>query len=68
MLHFAYSETNPVAVKSLMRAVDMPAGALRRPLQPLNPQALQVGLDIVRNLELDKKYGYSLKPVLAAAE
>ena len=68
MLHFAYSETNPVAVKSLMRAIDMPAGALRRPLRPLNPQALQVGLDIVRNLELDKKYGYSLKPVLAAAE
>ena len=68
MLHFAYSETNPVAVKSLMRAVEMPAGALRRPLRPLNPQALQVGLDIVRNLELDKKYGYSLKPVLAAAE
>ena len=68
MLHFAYSETNPVAVKSLMRVIDMPAGALRRPLRPLNPQALQVGLDIVRNLELDKKYGYSLKPVLAAAE
>ena len=68
MLHFAYSETNPVAVKSLMRAIGMPAGTLRRPLRPLNPQALQVGLDIVRNLELDKKYGYSLKPVLAAAE
>ena len=68
MLHFAYSETNPVAVKSLMQAIGMPAGPLRRPLRPLNPQALQVGLDIVRDLELDKKYGYSLKSALAAAE
>jgi len=66
MLHFAYSETNPVAVKSLMQAIGMPAGPLRRPLTPLNPQALQVGLDIVRDLGLDKKYGYSLNSALAA--
>jgi len=68
MLHFAYSETNPVAVKSLMRAIGMPAGKLRRPLRQLDPKALQVGLDIVRDLELDKKYGYSLKHGLVAAE
>ncbi|MBL6958829.1 MAG: 4-hydroxy-tetrahydrodipicolinate synthase [Rhodospirillales bacterium] len=68
MLHFAYSATNPVAVKSLMRAIGMPAGDLRRPLRLLDPKALQVGLDIVRDLELDKKYGYSLKSGLAAAE
>ncbi len=68
MLHFAYSETNPVAIKSLMQAVGLPAGSLRRPLRPLAPEALRVGLDIVRDLELDKKYGYSLRPGLAAAE
>jgi 4-hydroxy-tetrahydrodipicolinate synthase len=68
MLHFAYSAINPVAVKSLMRAVGLPAGDLRRPLRLLDPTALQVGLDIVRDLELDKKYGYSLKPLMAAAE
>jgi 4-hydroxy-tetrahydrodipicolinate synthase len=66
MLHFAYSAINPVAVKSLMRAVGMPAGELRRPLRGLDRPALQRGLDIVRELGLDKKYGYSLKPVLAA--
>ncbi len=68
MLHFAYSATNPVAIKSLMKAIGMPAGDLRLPLRSLDPKALQVGLDIVRDLELDKKYGYSLKPGLAAAE
>ena len=68
MLHFAYSATNPVAIKSLMKAIGMPAGDLRLPLRSLDPKALQVGLDIVRDLELDKKYGYSLIPGLAAAE
>ncbi|MDP6344993.1 MAG: 4-hydroxy-tetrahydrodipicolinate synthase [Alphaproteobacteria bacterium] len=67
MLHFAYSAINPVAVKSLMRAIGMPAGELRRPLQPLEGQALQAGLDVVRELGLDKKYGYSLKPSAVAA-
>lgn len=68
MLHFAYSETNPVAIKSLMRAIGLPAGPLRRPLQQLSPSALQVGLDIVRDLELDKTYGYSLEASKLAAE
>ena len=67
MLHFAYSAPNPVAIKSLMKAIGMPAGDLRLPLRSLDPKALQIGLDIVRDLELDKKYGYSLKPGLAAA-
>jgi len=68
MLHFAYSETNPVAIKSLMRAIGMPAGPLRKPLQQLSPSALQVGLNIVRDLELDKTYGYSFEASKVAAE
>ncbi len=58
MLHFAYSAINPVAVKSLMRAVGLPAGPLRKPLQPLAPEALAKGLEIVRRLGLDRKYGF----------
>ncbi len=68
MLHFAYSEVNPVAIKSLMRAIGLPAGPLRKPLGPLDPQALAMGLEIARALELDKTYGYHLDPVRAAAE
>jgi 4-hydroxy-tetrahydrodipicolinate synthase len=68
MLHFAYSETNPVAVKSFLRAVGMPAGPLRKPLRPLSPDALQVGLNIARELGLDKAYGYKLKPGAMVAE
>lgn len=63
MLHFAYSAVNPVAVKSLMHAMGMPAGGLRRPLRPLSRERLQAGLQIARDLELDKKYGYSLKEI-----
>ncbi|MRG70736.1 4-hydroxy-tetrahydrodipicolinate synthase [Alphaproteobacteria bacterium HT1-32] len=68
MLHFAYSAINPVAVKSLMRAVGLPAGPLRKPLRELDPAHLQRGLDIVRDLELDKKYGYKLPTLAVAAE
>lgn len=58
LLHFAYSAINPVAIKSLMRAVGMPAGALRKPLTGLQGQALLQGLRAVRALELDRKYGW----------
>jgi len=67
MLHFAYSAINPVAVKSLMRAVGLPAGPLRKPLQQLDASALQKGLDICRDLGLDRKYGYRLDNVSAIA-
>ena len=68
LLHFAYSETNPVAVKSFLHAVGMPAGPLRSPLRSLSPDALQVGLDIARSLGLDKTYDYDLKSRGVAAK
>ena len=60
LLHFNYSAINPVAVKTLAAALGLPAGPFRRPLKPLDPIALQAGLDIVRDLGLAEKYGYSL--------
>ncbi|MFC3337841.1 4-hydroxy-tetrahydrodipicolinate synthase family protein [Paracandidimonas soli] len=59
ILHYAYSAINPVAIKSLMRAVGLPAGDLRKPLTGLEGEALKKGLRAVRELELDKKYGWS---------
>lgn len=68
-LHFAYSAINPVAVKTLMRAVGLPAGPLRKPLQPLKSQGLEQGLAMVSALGLDTKYGFKTgKAALAAAE
>ncbi|AXC50644.1 4-hydroxy-tetrahydrodipicolinate synthase [Paracoccus suum] len=61
LLHFTYSAINPVAVKSLMKAVGFPVGELRKPLRPLDPQALAKGVAIFKDLGLDRKYG--LKPV-----
>jgi 4-hydroxy-tetrahydrodipicolinate synthase len=69
MLHFAYAAINPVAVKTLMRAVGLPSGPLRKPLKPAKPQLLQKGLDIVARLGLDRKYGFVTGPrALEAAE
>jgi 4-hydroxy-tetrahydrodipicolinate synthase len=65
--HFTYSAINPVAVKSLMKALGMPAGELRRPLTGLEGEALANGVRIVQELGLDTKYGYNIKPLSVAA-
>ncbi len=66
MLHFAYSAINPVAVKTLMRAIGLPSGPLRKPLKPIDGPALQAGLDAVTRLGLDQRYGFKLRPSAAA--
>jgi 4-hydroxy-tetrahydrodipicolinate synthase len=67
LLHFTYSAINPVAVKSLMKALGMPSGDLRKPLTGLDADALGKGLRIVADLELHKAYGYKLRPISAFA-
>src|SRR2546425_6202708 len=67
LLHFTYSAMNPVAVKSLMKALGMPAGDLRKPLSNLEGEALANGIRIVQELGLDRKYGYRVKPAAVAA-
>ena len=68
MLHFTYSAINPVAVKSLMGTVGLPAGPLRKPLKPLAPDHLAKGLSICRDLGLDRKYGYNLQAIRTVAK
>jgi len=67
LLHFTYSAINPVAVKSLMKALGLPAGDLRKPLTGLDADALAKGIRIAAELGLDKKYGYKMKPISAVA-
>lgn len=66
LLHYTYSAINPVAVKSLMKALGLPAGDLRRPLRNLEGDALAQGVKIVQQLGLDRKYGYT-KPAARLA-
>jgi 4-hydroxy-tetrahydrodipicolinate synthase len=54
-------------VKSLMKALGMPAGDLRKPLTNLEGEALAKGIRIVQELGLDKTYGYKVKPLAAVA-
>ena len=67
LLHYTYSAINPVAVKSLMKAVGLPAGDLRKPLTNFEGEALAKGIRIVQQLGLDRKYGYRVKPVATMA-
>jgi 4-hydroxy-tetrahydrodipicolinate synthase len=50
-----------------MKALGMPSGDLRKPLTHLEGEALAKGIRIVQELELDKKYGYAVKPLSAVA-
>ncbi len=59
-LDFTYSAVNPIPVKSLMNAVGLPAGPLRKPLRPLEPAALAAGLAMVRATGLDERYGWTV--------
>lgn len=68
ILHFAYSAINPVAPKTMMRALGLPSGPMRKPLQPLAPAALEAGLNAYRELGLDRKYGLDIRPAPIAAE
>ena len=67
LLHYTYSAINPVAVKSLMKALGMPSGDLRRPLTNLEGEALAKGIRIVQELGLDQRYGYRVRPQAVAA-
>ncbi|MEW6265550.1 MAG: 4-hydroxy-tetrahydrodipicolinate synthase [Thermodesulfobacteriota bacterium] len=60
LMHFTYSAINPVPVKSLAKALGLPAGDLRQPYQGLTGIELQPGLEIMSTLGLIKQYGYRL--------
>ncbi|MBX3581060.1 MAG: 4-hydroxy-tetrahydrodipicolinate synthase [Rhizobiaceae bacterium] len=68
LLHYTYSAINPVAVKSLMRAMGLPSGDLRRPLTALKGPALDRGVEIVNQLGLLGKYNLSKQDLPVAAE
>ena len=68
LLHYTYSAINPVAVKSLMKALGMPAGDLRKPLTNLEGEALAKGVRIVQELGLDNVYGDNIKLSSAVLE
>ncbi|HYE49507.1 MAG TPA: 4-hydroxy-tetrahydrodipicolinate synthase [Azospirillaceae bacterium] len=57
---FTYCARSPVALKSLMRAVGLPAGEPRRPLRPLDPQRLRDGVRLLAELGIAERYGYRL--------
>jgi 4-hydroxy-tetrahydrodipicolinate synthase len=67
LLHFTYCAINPVAVKSLMQALGLPAGDLRKPLSGLDGEALAQGIAIVKELRLDQRYDYKSASISAVA-
>ncbi len=68
MLHFAYSAVNPVSIKSLMQTVGLPAGPLRKPLQPMTGAALQKGIDALVQSGAAARYGFKTNSPLIAAK
>jgi 4-hydroxy-tetrahydrodipicolinate synthase len=60
LLDFHYSVVNPVPVKSLAKALGLPAGDLRRPYRNMEGEALKRGLEIAKELGLVEKYQFSI--------
>lgn len=58
LLFFNYSNINPVPIKSLMKALRLPAGDLRKPNLNMDIQALGLGIKIVKELGLSEKYQF----------
>ncbi len=68
LIEFTYSKVNPVPVKSLARALGLPAGALRKPYLNMTGGALRTGLDIVNRIGLAQQYGYEIREDLIGAD
>lgn len=64
LIRFNYSRVNPVPVKSLAKAIGLPAGDLRRPYLNMSTEALGSGLRIVQGLGLDEIYSYRIDEAL----
>ena len=60
LIQFNYSRVNPVPVKSLARALGLPAGNLRKPYLNMDGSALGRGVEIVKNLGLVEQYGFQI--------
>lgn len=60
LIQFNYSRVNPVPVKSLAKALGLPAGSLRKPYLNMTGPALQRGVEIVRNLGLVDQYDFKI--------
>ena len=61
LLYFHYSLVNPVPVKSLAKALGLPAGDLRKPYRNMEGEALKRGIEIVKELGLVEKYQFSIR-------
>ncbi len=61
LLFFNYSKVNPIPVKSLMNALGLPAGNLRKPSLNMAESELEFGLNVVKDLGLDEKYHFLLQ-------
>ncbi|MDG4763216.1 dihydrodipicolinate synthase family protein [Solwaraspora sp. WMMD406] len=48
VIKFLYSRRSPIAIKSMMRAVGLPAGHLRAPLTPMDGTEVAAGLAVLR--------------------
>lgn len=64
LIQFNYSRVNPVPVKSLVRALGLPAGELRKPYVNLEPTAVHRGMALIRDLGLDDRYNYRINQAI----
>jgi 4-hydroxy-tetrahydrodipicolinate synthase len=60
LIQFNYSRVNPVPVKSLAKALGLPAGDLRKPYLNMTGKELRRGVEIVKKLGLAEQYNFQI--------
>jgi 4-hydroxy-tetrahydrodipicolinate synthase len=59
MMEAAYSATNPVAIKAMVKLMGLPSGDPRPPLPKIEGDKLKTLEDVIRRFKLKEKYGLS---------
>jgi 4-hydroxy-tetrahydrodipicolinate synthase len=64
LMEAAYSATNPVAIKAMVKLMGLPAGNPRPPLPKAEGDQLKRLEDVIQRFSLRERYGLEFKPFI----
>jgi len=68
LMEAAYSATNPVAIKAMVKLIGLPSGDPRPPLPRIEGEKLKPLEEVIRRFKLREKYGEEVEPSFKTGE
>jgi len=68
LMEAAYSATNPVAIKAMVKLIGLPSGDPRPPLPKIEGEKLKPLEEVIRRFKLREKYGEEVEPSFKTGE